>query len=88
MKKQLTTLLAVIALFIALPSLAQINEKPFVIPELREWKGAEGQFTPGENLRIVYPAKDAALEKIAVQFAMATAQWFTKIGRAAGRGRG
>ena len=69
MNKQLTTLLAVIALFIALPSLAQINEKPFVIPELREWKGAEGQFTPGENLRIVYPAKDAALEKIAVQFA-------------------
>ena len=69
MKKQLTTLLAVIALFIALPSVAQINEKPFVIPELREWKGAEGQFTPGENLRMVYPAKDAALEKIAVQFA-------------------
>ena len=61
MNKHLKTLLAAIALLIASPSVAQINEKPFVIPELREWKGAEGQFTPGENLRIVYPAKDTEL---------------------------
>lgn len=65
----MATMLAVIALLAALPSMAQINEKPFVVPELREWKGAEGKFIPGENLRIAYPAKDEALKKIAVQFA-------------------
>ena len=25
---------------------ATVNEKPFVIPELKQWSGAEGMFTP------------------------------------------
>ena len=25
---------------------AAVNEKPFVIPELKQWSGAEGMFTP------------------------------------------
>lgn len=29
------------------------SEKPFVIPELREWRGTEGSFTPTEQSRIV-----------------------------------
>lgn len=29
------------------------NKKPFVIPELREWRGGNGEFTPGESSRIV-----------------------------------
>ena len=30
------------------------NAKPFVIPELQEWKGATGQYIPGQDMRIVY----------------------------------
>lgn len=43
------------------------NVKPFVIPELKEWKGQEGFFVPDEDLRIVYGMPE--LEKIAEQFA-------------------
>ena len=45
MKKHLFTLLLVASAFISLPATSQTNEKPFVIPELREWTGAEGTFT-------------------------------------------
>ena len=44
---------------------AEKNKKPFVIPELREWKGATGEFTITEKTKIVYPKKDAELEKVA-----------------------
>lgn len=30
-----------------------LNEKPFVIPELKEWKGADGMFQPSADMRIV-----------------------------------
>ena len=43
------------------------NVKPNVIPELKEWKGQDGFFVPGENMRIVYDAP--ALEKVATLFA-------------------
>ncbi len=46
-----------------------VNEKPFVIPELREWRGGTGTFTIGESTRIVYKKGDAESEKIAKQFA-------------------
>ena len=48
---------------------AETNPKPFVIPELKEWKGAEGTFTPTSETRIVYPKGDATLERIANQLA-------------------
>ena len=47
---------------------AVINERPFVIPELRDWKGSEGEFTPGAHARICV-GKDAALLRIGQQFA-------------------
>ena len=47
-----------------LPVLAA-NEKPFVIPELKEWKGAEGTFTVQTGTRIVHPAGDADLQRVA-----------------------
>lgn len=28
------------------------NPKPFVIPEIREWKGSSGNFTPGEKVNL------------------------------------
>ena len=43
------------------------NEKPFVIPELKEWKGGEGFFVPGYSLRIVYDHPD--LQSVAQAFA-------------------
>ena len=45
------------------------NEKPFVIPELREWKGATGCFNITDATRIVYKKGDAQMEKTATQFA-------------------
>ena len=44
--------------------LAAINPKPFVIPELKEWKGEEGFFTPTERSRIVCPKGDTELLRI------------------------
>lgn len=45
------------------------NEKPFVIPELQEWKGGQGLFTPSATSRIVCVGKDPAINEIANQFA-------------------
>lgn len=52
----------------------QPNPKPFVIPELREWKGSEGHFTPSAESRIVY-AHDS-LRTIAEAFAKDYAELF------------
>ena len=43
------------------------NPKPFVIPELKEWKGEDGFFVPDKALRIVY--ESLALQDIARNFA-------------------
>ena len=43
------------------------QQKPFVIPELKEWKGATGFFMPKQSVRIIYDAP--GLQKIARQFA-------------------
>ena len=44
---------------------AQVNPKPFVIPELKTWTGETGQFVPTTSPRIVYPKGSAELEKVA-----------------------
>lgn len=46
-----------------------VNTKPFVIPELKEWKGADGQFVPSEKMRIVCTADQPELMRIAGLFA-------------------
>ena len=43
------------------------QQKPFVIPELKEWKGATGFFTPKQSVRII--CDDPDLQKVARQFA-------------------
>ena len=43
------------------------QQKPFVLPELKEWKGATGFFMPKQSVRIIYGAP--GLQKIARQFA-------------------
>ena len=42
-------------LLCCMTSIIAQNAKPFVIPELKEWKGSTGEFTLNENTRIVYP---------------------------------
>lgn len=69
MKREMTILLAFVFMFIAVPVISQVNEKPFVVPELREWKGGKGNFVPSEAMRIIYPEKNEALKKTAFQFA-------------------
>lgn len=44
------------------------NAKPFVIPELKEWKGGEGLFVPTASSRIVCDADQPELLRIAKAF--------------------
>lgn len=51
---------------------ATVNDKPFVIPELREWKGTRGTFTPDFNNESGRPSiavYDTELRPIAAAFA-------------------
>ena len=50
------------------------NEKPFVIPELKEWKGAEGRFLPAADMRVVYG--QPSLRPVAEAFAADYEQMF------------
>lgn len=43
----------------------ETNEKPFVIPELKEWKGGQGRLALSEQTCIVYSKKQPDLERIA-----------------------
>ena len=56
--------LCITLLFCVLSTVAQ-NAKPFVIPELKEWKGNTGTFTLNEHTRIVYPKNQPELQRIA-----------------------
>ena len=70
MKHKILFLLAIICFsFVANASAADKNKKPFVIPELREWKGTTGEFQITSQTNIVYPKKNADLAEIARQFA-------------------
>lgn len=44
-----------------------VNGKPFVIPEVKEWQGGEGFFVPSGEMRIMYA--DEVLRKVAESFA-------------------
>ena len=50
------------------------NPKPFVIPELKEWKGKEGAFVPSADMRVVYADED--LRAVAEAFAADYGQMF------------
>lgn len=68
MKNRIMLLLAVVVLSVsAWAAPTGKNVKPFVIPELREWKGATGEFTITEKTRVVYPKKNAELAEVAKQ---------------------
>jgi hexosaminidase len=64
-KKTIFALLFCAICFASLHSAMAANPKPFVIPEIREWRGGEGNFTLSPESRIVYPEGNAELERVA-----------------------
>lgn len=64
MKKTLKSICLAIALSCGV--LSAENLKPFVIPELKEWKGDEGNFSINENTRIVFDKRNTELSEVAV----------------------
>ena len=69
MKIQLYWLLLAALLLLPGKADAANNKKPFVIPELQEWRGAQGMFTPTATSRIVNTGKDPSVARVANQFA-------------------
>lgn len=57
---------------------AAVNPKPFVIPELKQWTGKTGDFTPTENTKIVCASSDPELLRVAQMFADDYQQMFGK----------
>lgn len=71
-----------------LPMQAAVNSKPFVIPELKEWKGTNGMFVPAANFRIVCAPDKPELLRIAHAFAADYEEMFgTKPEVAEGKGK-
>lgn len=58
---------------------ADVQSKPFVVPELKEWKGGEGVFVPGGKTRIVCPEGDAELLRVARLFAVDYQEMFGQL---------
>ena len=63
--------LALLVIFCLTGSLsrAAVNPKPFVIPELKQWTGKDGNFIPGKDARIVCTSQNPELRRIAKMFA-------------------
>lgn len=59
-------------------SYAAVNPKPFVIPELKQWTGKDGNFVPGADTKIVCTSSDPELLRIARMFADDYKQMFGK----------
>lgn len=63
--------LALLVIFCLTGSLtrAAVNPKPFVVPELKQWTGKDGNFTPRKDARIVCTSQNPELLRIARMFA-------------------
>lgn len=66
--KSIKSLLFVLCIVNALAVFAE-NVKPFVIPELKEWRGKEGHFSVDASTRVVCNHKNKQLVDVAEQFA-------------------
>ncbi len=66
--KSIKSLLFVLCIVNALAVFAE-NVKPFVIPELKEWRGKEGYFSVDASTRVVCNHKNKQLVDVAEQFA-------------------
>ena len=72
--------LALLVIFCLTGSLtrAAVNPKPFVVPELKQWTGKDGNFTPGKDARIVCTSQNPELLRIARMFADDYQQMFVQ----------
>ena len=63
--------LALLVIFCLTGSLTRAagNPKPCVVPELKQWTGKDGNFTPGKDTRIVCTSQNPELLRIARMFA-------------------
>ncbi|QIU94202.1 family 20 glycosylhydrolase [Bacteroides faecium] len=50
-------------------SRAAVNPKPFVVPELKQWAGKDGNFIPGTDAKIVCTSSNPELLRVARMFA-------------------
>ena len=50
-------------------SRAAVNPKPFVVPELKQWTGKDGNFILGTDAKIVCTSSNPELLRIARMFA-------------------
>lgn len=62
MKNNAIKLIAALAVCLLGLTAAKAEEKPFTIPEIREWTSAEGEFSFAKKTRIVYPAGEEDLK--------------------------
>ena len=70
MRNRVILLLTTFALLLSIQTIATAqNKKPFVIPELREWRGTTGMFTITSDTKIVYPKNQSELAVVAEQLA-------------------
>ena len=70
--KKISTIITSLLVCIAVQA---ANAKPFVIPELQEWKGGDGLFVPAQGMKIV--CNDATLQNVAEALAR---DWNTMFG--------
>lgn len=56
------------AVLLAAPVMAEVNPKPFTVPEISSWKGGEGRFTFTAATRVVTDGKDRQADRIARMF--------------------
>lgn len=89
MTKQIYLFLLITFCLISVTNIqAEINQKPFVIPELKEWKGADGDFIPTNTTRITYSEKENGSRQVAEQLAADYQTMFGKqIPVVAGKGK-
>ena len=64
------------------------NDKPFVIPELKEWRGGDGLWTAGSESRIVFTTDNDEVRRVAEFMAEDAQKMFgISLATAAGKGR-
>jgi len=68
--KNIRLLMAVAALLFSVSSVrAEVNPKPFTIPELKGWKGAEGHFDLNAQTLLAFDASNPDVAEVAKMFA-------------------
>ncbi len=70
--------LALLVLF-ALPAVAEVNPKPFVVPEMQNWVGAEGRLTLSGRLVVADKKLKSVAERFAEDYKLLTGKGLTVV---------